>query len=55
MITKDEHRLQLYQDTINRIDDYFEYRYESVVDKDHVQSVLNTLTTKLSKLYNNND
>ena len=39
--------LEIYIRTLNRIDDYFEYRYESTVDKCFVREVLNAHTHEL--------
>ena len=42
-------RLSMYQKAINMIDDYFEYRMESVVDQKEVHKILGNLTDSLSK------
>jgi len=36
-------------EALGRIEDYFEYRYESKKDKDYVMKVLDDLTKKLQK------
>jgi hypothetical protein len=46
--------LEIYQKAINKIDDYFEYRNESVKDRLKVQEILNELTTNLRKHYEHN-
>ena len=33
--------IQTYAQAINKVDDYFEYRYESETDKQYVRQVLN--------------
>ena len=40
---------QLYQNAINEIDDYFEYRNESKKDRKMVHSILEKLTRKLKE------
>ena len=42
-------RLDLFQETINKIDDFFEYRNESVTDRKQVHLILNQLTESLKK------
>lgn len=54
-MSKDEKRLQIYQDAINRIDDYFEYRHESCVDKAFVMDVLDSLSNRLKSIYHTKD
>ena len=50
MTIKETNRLlSLYMKAINRIDDYFEYRHQSEVDKKYVVDVLNQLTIDLSE------
>ena len=41
--------LQLYQEAVNKIDDYFEYRYKSKEDKEFVMNVLDGITKKLKE------
>lgn len=43
--------LELARDTINRIDDYFEYSYVSKDDQEVVQKILDEHTKKLTELY----
>ena len=50
-IIKLEKRLAAYEQAINRIDDYFEYRHESELDKGYVRGVLESLTNKLKSIY----
>ena len=42
-------RLEAYQKAVNKIDDYFEYRHESEVDKSEVRVILSQLTKNLIK------
>lgn len=44
--------LKIYTEAINKIDDYFEYRSESVKDRDFVYRVLSDLTEELEKINN---
>ena len=44
---KTELRLEVYQNPINKIDDYFEYSHESEQDKRYVMACLNKLTKDL--------
>jgi len=46
-----EQALQAYIDCINRIDDYFEYRFESVKDRAVVMLALEKLTDELVEIY----
>ena len=41
--------LQLYQEAVNKIDDYFEYRYKSKEDKEFVMNILDGITKKLKE------
>lgn len=45
-----ENILEVYIDTVNKIDDYFEYRNQSELDKDFVRTVLKEHTQKLLEL-----
>ena len=42
--------LKLYQSAINAIDDYFEFRCESGVDKEFVVTILDSLSDELMRL-----
>ena len=42
--------LEAYQKAINAIDDYFEYRNQSVQDRLHVQHILDTLNCRLKEI-----
>lgn len=46
--------LLAYQNAVNEIDDYFEYRCESDKDKRKVYKVLQTLTENLENMRNKN-
>jgi hypothetical protein len=48
---KTEAALKAYIESINEIDDYFEYANESKRDREFVHSVLNKLTNKLTGIY----
>jgi len=39
-----EDRLKQYQKAVNEIDDYFEYRHESITDAEMVKEILKDLT-----------
>lgn len=41
--------LRCYQEAINKIDDYFEYRNESLRDREYVHKVLEQLTEDIAK------
>ena len=41
-------RLESYQRAINKLDDYFEYRNESVKDREVVHAILAKLTKEIS-------
>lgn len=47
---KQEELTAAYQKTVNRIDDYFEYRNESVSDREEVQAILARLTKFLTQI-----
>ena len=49
-----ERQLALYSSALNSIDDYFEYRAESVTDKAEVYSILTNLATSLRDNANGN-
>jgi len=48
---KTEAALAAYTETINDIDDYFEYASESQRDRNYVHEILGKLTEKLTKIY----
>ena len=43
-----DERLKLYQTAINKIDDYFEYMFESAEDRDAVEKILDNLAKGLA-------
>lgn len=43
-------QFDVYQKAVNKIDDYFEYRNESVDDGDFVRTTLNELTNSLTQI-----
>ena len=45
-------KIEAYQKAIDAIDDYFEYRNESVEDRRIIQYILDTLTINLKELDN---
>jgi len=49
IINKGDKRLQVYCKTINKIDDYFEYRYDSRIDKITVDGFLDAMSKELLK------
>ena len=49
-VHRQEEIISAYQKTVNRIDDYFEYRNESVSDREEIHEILNGLTQTLSTL-----
>ena len=49
-----ERQLAIYSSALNSIDDYFEYRAESVTDKTEVYSILTNLATSLRDNANGN-
>ena len=42
--------LTAYQQAVNKIDDYFEYRMESKTDQAKVREILSELTGKISRI-----
>jgi len=42
-----EVRIRRYEQAINKIDDYFEYRHDSDIDKEFVLNVLDNLSNNL--------
>ena len=46
-IIKLEQRLAFYSEAVNKIDDYFEYGYMSVSDRDHVYGILTELAANV--------
>ena len=49
-LEKCRERLEAYQDAINAIDDYFEYRNESKLDRAVVYGIISTLTQSLQEI-----
>lgn len=45
-----DEELQLYREAINSIDDYFEYRNESVKDREFIHKVLDKLCKDIIQL-----
>ena len=43
-------QLRVYQQAVNKIDDYFEYRYVSVDDCEYVRAQLDALTKSLTQI-----
>tara|TARA_R110000851_G_C12718754_1_gene528216 strand:+ start:215 stop:382 length:168 start_codon:yes stop_codon:yes gene_type:complete len=52
MKTKTEDYLRAYQQTINRIDDFFEYSNESAADKMFIRGQLEALNQELIRITN---
>jgi hypothetical protein len=50
-LTKAQGQILLYQTTINKIDDYFEYQNESIKDRQRVHGIFEWLTNKLKTLH----
>lgn len=50
---KNKKALDAYRDTINRIDDFFEYRNESKKDRKFIHEQLDKLSEKMEKIYSN--
>lgn len=46
-----EQALEEYRNTINRIDDFFEYANESKKDRKFIHEQLDSLTKRLQKIY----
>lgn len=51
MNDKEKNTLEAYKDTINRIDDWFEYANESKKDREFIHGELDKLTEKLTRIY----
>lgn len=51
-MSKDEEYLSAYRSFVNEIDDYFEYRNESLSDRKKVYQLLDNLTDKLMEINN---
>ena len=49
-LNKKEHQLQVYRNSMNEIDDYFEYRNESASDREFIHEVLHELCLDLMAL-----
>ena len=49
---KDQVYLSAYRNFVNEVDDYFEYRNESLVDRKRVHQLLGNLTDKLEEIGN---
>ena len=49
---KEERYRWAYRNFVNQIDDYFEYRNESLVDRKRVHQLLGNLTDKLEEIGN---
>lgn len=50
-IRKLELRIKAYEQAINRIDDYFEYRHDSETDKTYVMDIIDGLAYRLKSLF----
>lgn len=49
-LNKQKKYLNCYRDFVNQIDDYFEYRNESLKDRKKVHQLLGNLTDKLGEI-----
>ncbi len=49
---KDTQALEEYRNTINKIDDFFEYANESTKDRQKIHELLDKLAAKLRTIYN---
>ena len=48
-------RIEAYERALNKIDDYFEYRHNSTIDKEFVIGVLDNMTRQIEIKMRQND